>query len=387
MKPNLKPDRAEFSSGPCVKRPGWEPSFLAAAALGRSHRASPARERLEEVIERCRALLGLPDGHLIGIVPASDTGAMEMALWSLLGARGVDLLAWESFGHGWVTDVVKQLKLRDVRVLAADYGDISDLAAVDFARDVVLCWNGTTSGVRVSDGDWIAAEREGLVIADATSAAFAMPIPWDKVDVATFSWQKALGGEAQHGMLVLGPRAIARLESYQPPWPLPKLFRMLKDGKLNRDIFKGATINTPSLLATEDMLDALRWAERIGGGPALIRRTEANFATLNRWVQASDWIDFLAREPRYRSPTSVCLKLVAPWFTALAETEQRATVKALADRLAAEGVAYDIAGHRDSPPSLRIWCGATVEAEDLARLGPWLDWAYGEVKAARRSAA
>jgi phosphoserine aminotransferase len=387
MKPNLKPARPEFSSGPCVKRPGWEPSFLAAAALGRSHRASPAKERLAEVIERSARLLGLPEGHLLGIVPASDTGAMELALWTMLGARGVDVLAWESFGQGWVTDIVKQLRLDDVRVLGADYGRLPDLGQVDFARDVVFCWNGTTSGVRVPDGAWIPAEREGLTFADATSAAFAMEIPWDKVDVATFSWQKVLGGEAQHGMLVLGPRAVARLESYKPAWPLPKLFRMVKDGKLNRDIFKGATINTPSLLATEDMLDALRWAEGIGGGAALIRRTAENFATLSRWVEASDWIGFLADEPAHRSPTSVCLKLTAPWFQALSEQEQRAVARGIADRLAAEGVAYDINGYRDAPPSLRVWCGATVEAEDLARLGPWLDWAYGEVRAERRDAA
>jgi len=387
MKPNLKPERPQFSSGPCVKRPGWTPSVLAEAALGRSHRASPAKERLAEVIERCRTLLALPASHLIGIVPASDTGAVEMALWSLLGARGVDILAWESFGHGWVTDVVKQLRLEDVRVLVADYGEISDLAAVDFARDVVFCWNGTTSGVRVPGGAWIADDRLGLTIVDATSAAFAMALPWDKIDVATFSWQKALGGEAQHGMLVLGPRAVERLESYQPAWPLPKLFRMTKGGKLNRDIFAGATVNTPSLLATEDMLDALRWAEAVGGGPALVRRTEDNYRALARWVEATSWIDFLAREPAVRSTTSICLKLVAPWFLALSESEQRAVTKAIADRLAAEDVAYDINGYRDAPPGLRVWCGATVDAEDVARLGPWLDWAYAEVEARRRTAA
>jgi len=387
MKPSEKPRRPEFSSGPCVKRPGWSTQVLAGAVLGRSHRAGPARARLKALIDGCRRLLDVPESHLIGIVPASDTGAVELALWTLLGARGVDVLAWESFGHGWVTDVVKQLKLKDVRVLAADYGQLSDLSAVDFGRDVIFCWNGTTSGVRVPDGAWIPATRQGLTIADATSAAFAMELPWDKIDVATFSWQKALGGEAQHGMLVLGPRAVERLESHTPAWPLPKLFRLLKDGKLNREIFEGSTINTPSLLATEDMLDAIAWAEGLGGLPALIRRTEANFRALADWVSGTGWVDFLAADPAYRSPTSVCLKIVDPWFAAQPEPARRATTKAIAERLEAEGVAYDVNGYRDAPPGLRIWCGATVEADDVRRLVPWLDWAYAEVKAGRRSAA
>ena len=387
MQPTEKPHRPQFSSGPCVKRPGWSPDVLTSAPLGRSHRAAAPKARLQRVIAETRALLGVPESHRIAIVPASDTGAVEIALWSLLGARGIDILAWESFGHGWVTDIVKQLRLEDVRVLAADYGELPDLDQVDFGRDVVFCWNGTTSGVRVPNGDWIAEDRDGLTIADATSAAFAMNLPWDKLDVATFSWQKALGGEAQHGMLILGPRAVTRLESHVPPWPLPKIFRLTKDGKLIEGIFDGATINTPSLLCVEDYLDALGWAERIGGLGALIGRTEANFSILSDWVGAADWVAFLACDAASRSPTSVCLKIAAPWFQALDEAGQKATTKAIAARLEEEAVAYDINGYRDAPAGLRIWCGATVEADDIRRLLPWLDWAYGEVKANYRSAA
>ena len=387
MQPTEKPHRPQFSSGPCVKRPGWSPDVLTSAPLGRSHRAAAPKARLQRVIAETRALLGVPESHRIAIVPASDTGAVEIALWSLLGARGIDILAWESFGHGWVTDIVKQLRLEDVRVLAADYGELPDLDQVDFGRDVVFCWNGTTSGVRVPHGDWIAEDRDGLTIADATSAAFAMNLPWDKLDVATFSWQKALGGEAQHGMLILGPRAVTRLESHVPPWPLPKIFRLTKDGKLIEGIFDGATINTPSLLCVEDYLDALGWAERVGGLGALMARTEANFSILSDWVVATDWVAFLACDAASRSPTSVCLKISDPWFQALDEAGQKATTKAIAARLEEEAVAYDINGYRDAPAGLRIWCGATVEADDIRRLLPWLDWAYGEVKANYRSAA
>jgi phosphoserine aminotransferase len=378
VKPEIRPSIAHFSSGPCAKRPGWSPACLAAAAVGRSHRGALGKARIVELLDRSRAILGLPEDYLIGIVPASDTGAVEMALWSLLGPRGVDILAWESFGQGWVTDVTKQLKLPDVRVLSADYGALPDLAAVDFSRDVVLTWNGTTSGVRVPNGDWIPDDREGLVIADATSAVFAMEIPWRKCDVVTWSWQKVLGGEGAHGMLVLGPRAVARLESYVPPWPLPKIFRMTAAGKLIDGIFKGDTINTPSMLCVEDQLDALRWAEKIGGLPGLIARSEANLAVLERWVACSDWADFLACEPSCRSSTSICLTIKAAWFTALPRPEQSAAARRITERLEREGVAFDIASYRDTPPGLRIWGGATVETGDIEKLIPWLDWAYRE---------
>ncbi|MCB9948596.1 MAG: phosphoserine transaminase [Rhodospirillaceae bacterium] len=381
-KPNVRPERAEFSSGPCAKRPGWSLEALADAPLGRSHRAAVGKSRLAEVIARSKALLGLPEGYRLAIVPGSDTGAMEMAMWSLLGARGVDMLAWESFGDGWLSDVAKQLKLADVRALKADYGRLPDLAAVDPARDVVFTWNGTTSGVRVPDGDWIAADREGLTICDATSAVFAMDIPWDRIDVATWSWQKVLGGEAAHGMLALGPRAVARLESHQPAWPMPKVFRLTKGGKLIEGVFKGETINTPSMLATEDALDGLRWAEGIGGLPALIARSQANLAAVADWVAATPWVDFLAEVPETRSSTSICLKIVDPWFLALDDAKRPAVPKAMAKRLEDEGVAFDINGYRDAPPGLRIWGGATVERSDIAALLPWLDWAYAAVKAA-----
>jgi phosphoserine aminotransferase len=387
MKPQLKPRVPLFSSGPCAKRPGWGPAELADAVLGRSHRSKTGKARLADVIDRSRAILGMPGGYRLGIVPASDTGAVEMALWSLLGARGVDMLAWESFGAGWVTDVTKQLKLQDVRVIEADYGQIVDLASVDFSRDVVFTWNGTTSGVRVPNGDWIPADRQGLTICDATSAAFAMELPWDKLDVVTWSWQKVLGGEAAHGMLALSPRAVERLESYTPPWPMPKLFRMTKGGKLNEGIFKGETINTPSMLCVEDILDALGWAESIGGLKGLIARSEANLAAIEAWVAKSSWAGFLADDKAIRSPTSICLSIVDPAFKALSEADQAAAAKKLASLVEAEGAGYDIAGYRDAPPGLRIWGGATVETADIEALLPWLDWAWGEVKASLAKAA
>ncbi len=385
--PGTRPASPLFSSGPCAKRPGWSLDGLSSAAIGRSHRAKGPKAKLQRVIEDSRSILGIPEDYLVGIVPASDTGAFEMAMWSMLGARGVDLLAWESFGQGWVTDVVKQLKLDDVRQLDAPYGELPDLASVDFDRDVVFTWNGTTSGVRVPDGDWIAADRAGLTLCDATSAAFAMDLAWDKLDVVTWSWQKVLGGEAQHGMLVLSPRAVERLESYTPPWPMPKIFRLTKGGKVNTSIFEGSTINTPSMLCVEDHLDALDWSRDIGGLDALIARSNANFGVIDAWVSGSDWAAFLADDPATRSTTSVCLKIVDPWFEALPAEEQGAVAKAVASLLDGEGVAYDIGAYRDAPPGLRIWAGATVEADDLSALMPWLDWAYATVKSERGAAA
>jgi len=382
MKPLVRPKNPCFSSGPCAKRPGWTLKVLEGALLGRSHRAKPGRAKLNEVVERSRKVLGIPADYRLGIVPASDTGAVEMALWSLLGARGVDVLAWESFGEGWATDVAKQLKLADLRLMHAPYGELPDLTGVDAGRDVVFAWNGTTAGVCVPDGDWIAADRQGLTICDATSAAFAMALPWEKLDVVTWSWQKALGGEAAHGMLVLSPRAVARLESYVPPWPLPKIFRLTNKGKFSEAIFQGETINTPSLLAVEDAIDGLKWAESVGGGPALVARAKANLAAVAAWVERTPWIDFLAQDAGSRSWTSVCLKLVDDWFVRLAPDAQRAFVKRLEALLDAEGVAYDIAGHRDAPPGLRLWCGSTVERSDVEALLPWLDWAYGELRQA-----
>ncbi len=378
MKPTLRPSNPRFGSGPTSKRPGWSASALDGPSLGRSHRAAIGKGRLKEVLDRSRTLLGLPDDYRIAIVPASDTGAFEMAMWTLLGSLPVDVLAWESFGSGWVTDIEKQLKLDNVRVLKADYGALPDLGAVDPAHDVVFTWNGTTSGVRVPDGDWIAADREGLTLCDATSAAFAMALPWDKLDAVTYSWQKVLGGEAQHGLLVLGPRAVERLETYTPPWPLPKIFRLTKAGKLIEGVFKGETINTPSMLAVEDALDGLRWAESIGGLDGLIGRTEANFQVIARWVEKTAWVDFLATDADIRSPTSICLKVVDPTVAGLSEDQQRGLIKSLTGRLAEEAVAYDIASYRDAPPGLRIWGGATVEASDLEALTPWLDWAFQE---------
>jgi phosphoserine aminotransferase len=380
--PDIRPSNPNFSSGPCAKRPGFTLDALAGAFLGRSHRAAEPKTRLAEVITLSRSILGMPADWRLGIVPASDTGAVEMALWSMLGARGVDVVTFESFGEGWATDIVKHLKLPDVRVIAAPYGRIGDPGAVDFSHDVVFTWNGTTSGVRVPNAGGIPAGRQGLVICDATSAAFAMDLAWDKLDVVTWSWQKVLGGEAAHGMLALSPRAVERLETYTPPWPLPKIFRLTSKGKLNEGIFKGETINTPSMLCVEDALDGLRWAERIGGLPALIARSEANLAAVAGWVEASDWADFLAEEPDTRSCTSICLKIVAPWFTALPPDGQAKAAKQLASLLEKQGVAYDIGSYRDAPPGLRIWGGATVETADIQALLPWLDWAATQVAAA-----
>jgi phosphoserine aminotransferase len=375
-KPDRRPQIPHFSSGPCAKRPGWSVEALQRAAVARSHRSQDGRAKLAEVIERSRNLLGLPADYRLGIVPGSDTGAVELALWSLLGPRGVDLLAWETFGKGWVADVVGQLKLADVRRFEADYGDLPDLGRIDAARDIVFTWNGTTSGVRVPNGDWIPADRDGLTICDATSAVFAMDLPWDKLDVVTWSWQKVLGGEAAHGMIALGPRAVARLESHVPAWPLPKLFQLTRAGKLVEGIFRGDTINTPSLLCVEDALDGLCWAESIGGLPALIGRSEANLDAVAQWVGASNWIAFLARDPAARSCTSICLKLIDPWFAGLDAKSQVGVAGRIAALLEEMGVAYDIGGYRDAPPGLRLWGGATVETADLAALCPWLDWAY-----------
>jgi phosphoserine aminotransferase len=386
-KPGVRPVVPHFASGPCAKRPGWSLQCLTDALLGRSHRSKVGRAKLKRVVDLTREVLGVPDGYRIGIVPASDTGAVEMAMWSMLGARPVTLLAWESFGEGWVTDVVKQLKLKDVTLLRSDYGELPDLTKVDPASDVVFTWNGTTSGVRVPDARWIAADRSGLTICDATSAAYAQPLDWPKLDVVTFSWQKVLGGEAAHGMLVLSPRAVERLESYAPAWPLPKLFRMTKGGKLNEGIFEGETINTPSMLCVEDYLDTLKWAKSIGGLGALIARADANTKVVADWVATTPWVAFLARDPKTRSNTSVCLRVVDPAITTLPTDQQGAFAKAMAAALEKENVAYDIAYYRDAPPGLRIWCGATVEASDVEALMPWLDWAFAQGKAALPKAA
>ena len=369
-KPAALPARPHFSSGPCAKPPGWNPTSLATASLGRSHRSKIGKTRLQYSIDLMRELLELPDTHRIGIVPGSDTGAYEMAMWTMLGARPVTTLAWESFGEGWVTDAVKQLKL-DPTVLRADYGAIADLAAVDWSNDVLFTWNGTTSGVRVPNGDWIADDRAGLSFADATSAVFAYPLPWDKIDVATFSWQKVLGGEGAHGILILGPRAIERLETHVPPWPLPKLFRLTAKGKLAEGVFKGETINTPSMLAVEDAIFALEWARSIGGAEGLIARSDANAAALGAIVEARPWLGHLAADPATRSTTSVCLTV---------DGADEAFIKKFASLLESEGAAFDIAGYRDAPPGLRIWCGATVDTADIVALGPWLDWAWASLK-------
>ena len=374
-KPAIRPARPEFSSGPCAKRPGWTPENLTNAVLGRSHRSKLGKARLKDAIDRTRQVLAVPDDFLIGIVPGSDTGAVEMAMWSMLGARPVQLLAFESFGKDWVTDVTKQLKI-EAEVLSAPYGELPDLSKVRKDADLVFTWNGTTSGVRVPNGDFIADDREGVTICDATSAAFAQDLPWAKLDVVTFSWQKALGGEAAHGVLILSPRAVARLESYAPAWPMPKLFRMTKGGKVNLEIFEGATINTPSMLCVEDAIDALKWGERIGGLPEMQRRADANLDVLARWVDKTSWVEFLAADPAIRSNTSVCLKVVDPRVTALDEAAQADFAKKLAAVLEKEAVALDIGGYRDAPPGLRIWCGATVETSDLEALTPWLDWAF-----------
>jgi len=370
-KPRIKPANACFSCGPCAKRPGWSLQGLAGAALGRSHRSPAGKAKLAEVIERSRDLLGIPADYRVGIVPASDTGAVELALWSLLGPRGVDVLVWESFGETWANDISLELKIQDVRRFEAAYGGLPDLSQVSPERDIVFTWNGTTSGVRVADASWIADDRTGLTICDVTSAAFAMALPWSKLDVATWSWQKALGGEAQHGMIALSPRAVQRLQSHQPPWPVPKIFRLAQNGRLSDGIFKGETINTPSLLAVEDHLDALKWGERIGGLAALIARAEANLAAIEAWVARSPWVAFLAGKKSERSCTSVCLKVV----------DAAVAPRKLAALLAAERIAFDIDAYRHAPPGLRLWAGATVETSDLSALFPWLDWARGEVGA------
>ncbi len=378
--PAVRPARPFFSSGPCAKRPGWTPEALKDACLGRSHRSKPGKAKLKEAIDRTRSVLRVPADYRIGIVAGSDTGAVEMALWSLLGPKPVDVLAWESFGEDWVTDVAKQLKLKDTRIIKAPYGELPDLKQTDPTHDIVFLWNGTTSGVRVPNGDWIADNREGLTICDATSAAFAMDLSWSKLDVVTFSWQKVLGGEGGHGMLILSPRAVARLESYNPPWPMPKTSRLTKDGKIVEGIFEGETINTPSMLCVEDYIDALKWAESIGGLPGLMARADRNLGVLANWVARTAWVDFLAGDASTRSNTSVCLKVVDPWFTALPKDAQAAAASKIASVLEKQGVALDIGGYRAAPPGLRIWCGATVDASDLEALTPWLDWAFQQVK-------
>jgi phosphoserine aminotransferase len=385
--PGVRPVTPHFSSGPCAKRPGWSLQTLTDAALGRSHRAKIGKAKLKRAIDLTREVLEVPADYRIGIVPASDTGAVEMALWSLLGQRPVTMLAWESFGEGWVSDVLKELKLKDASVLKAPYGELPDLAKVDFATDVVFTWNGTTSGVRVPNANWIPANRQGLTICDATSAAFAQPLDFAKLDVVTFSWQKALGGEAAHGMLILSPRAVARLETYQPAWPLPKVFRITKGGKLNEGIFEGETINTPSMLCVEDYLDTLQWAKSVGGLKALIARADANTKVIADWVARTPWVEFLARVPATRSNTSVCLKVVDPAVTSLSGDAQSAFAKALAGAVEKEGAGYDLGHYRDAPAGLRIWCGATIEASDVEILTQWLDWAFAKTKDALPKAA
>ncbi|MEC9353162.1 MAG: phosphoserine transaminase [Planctomycetota bacterium] len=380
MKPGQRPENPCFSSGPCAKRPGWNPAVLENACLGRSHRSSEGKARLAEVIERSRALLDLPGDYLVGIIGGSDTAAVEMALWNLLGARGVDVFAWESFSRGWADEIINQLGIEDTRVFEAGYGELPDLSLADPARDLVFTWNGTTSGVRVPDADWIAADREGLTICDATSAVFAMELPWDKLDVTTYSWQKVLGGEAQHGIIILSPRAVERLESYQPERPLPKLFRLTKQGKLISGIFEGSTINTPSLLCVEDALDGLGWVESIGGAEGIAGRSSRNLAAVSAWVEKSDWVDFLATDPATRSSTSICLKIIDPWFSSKSLEEQASIEKSMVALLAEEDVAFDIGSYAAAPPGLRIWGGGTVETADLEALFPWLDWAFEETR-------
>jgi phosphoserine aminotransferase len=380
MKPGKRPENPSFSSGPCAKRPGWNLAALENACLGRSHRSTEGKARLTEVIERSKNLLGLPADYLVGIIGGSDTAAVEMALWNLLGARGVDVFAWESFSRGWADEIINQLGLEDTRVFEADYGSLPDLSQADPSRDVVFTWNGTTSGVRVPDGNWIAEDRDGLSICDATSAVFAMELPWDRLDVTTYSWQKVLGGEAQHGIIILSPRAIERLESYQPERPLPKLFRLKKNGKLISGIFEGSTINTPSLLCVEDALDGLRWVDSIGGAGGLAARSEKNLEAVSSWVDRSEWVDFLAADPATRSCTSICLKIVDPWFAAQGVEEQTSIEKRLVAMLAEEGAAWDIGSYAAAPPGLRIWGGGTVETSDLEALFPWLDWAFEETR-------
>ncbi|MCB1651195.1 MAG: phosphoserine transaminase [Alphaproteobacteria bacterium] len=387
QKPSTKPKNPCFSSGPCSKRPGWSFECLSGAKLGRSHRAGPLKKQLKEAIDKQKDILGIPEGYVAGILPASDTGAFEAAMWSMLGPRGVDVFAWESFSSDWLKDITNELKLEDVKTYKAEYGALPDLSQADPARDSVFVWNGTTSGVRVPNGEWISAEREGLTLCDATSAVFAYDLPWDKLDVVTWSWQKVLGGEAAHGMIVLSPRAIERLESYTPERPIPKIFRMTKKGKLNGDIFEGATINTPSMLAVADALDALRWVENIGGLRTTIARSEENSKALENWVARTGWVDFLAETPDIRSTTSVCLKIVDPWFAGLADEDKAPFIKSMTKLLDEEGAAYDIAGYRDAPAGLRIWCGATVQAGDVEALCPWLDWAFEVAKAQEQKKA
>ena len=379
MKPARRPVRPFFSSGPCAKRPGWSVTALESACLGRSHRSKLGKARIAEALDKSRSLLGIPDDYRIGMVPASDTGAVELALWSLLGPLGVDVLAWESFSEGWITDVVEQLKIADVRVHQADYGELPMLDEVHGDRDVVFVWNGTTSGVKLPNADWISDERAGLTICDATSAVFAMSLPWQKLDVVTYSWQKVIGGEAAHGMLILSPRAVQRLETYAPPRPIPKLFRITEGGKLNEDVFVGGAINTPSMLCVEDYLDALQWAESLGGATALVDRSNRNLAAITAWVDANDWVEFLARRPEWRSNTSVCLRFTAERFVRMSESEQRSKIGKLVELLEAEGVGYDINGYRAAPPGLRIWAGATVDTADIDALLPWVEWAYRDV--------
>ncbi len=379
-KPTIRPQNPNFSSGPCSKRPGWSLEVLKDATVGRSHRSKLGKAKLAEAIELSKDILQVPDDYRLGIVPGSDTGAVEMAMWTMLGERGVDVLAWESFGKGWVTDAVKQLKLKDINTYEADYGQIPNLSIVDTDRDVVFTWNGTTSGVRVANGDWIKDNRQGLTICDATSAAFAMEIPWQKIDVLTYSWQKVMGGEAAHGVIVLSPRAVERLESYTPDRPLPKIFRLTKGGKLIEGIFEGSTINTPSMLCVEDAIDGLKWAKSIGGLSKLIERSNNNLQVLEDWVAKSDWIDFLVEDKLIRSNTSICLKIVDDWYKTLSKEEQAAKAKELVSLMAKEGVAYDIGSYRDAPPGLRIWGGATVESSDMEALTHWLDWGFNQIK-------
>ena len=381
IKPAMRPALPFFSSGPTTKRPGWSPTVLSDAVLGRSHRSKAAKSKITETMQLAREILQMPDDYLIGIVPGSDTGAVEIALWSMLGARGVDVLAWESFGKDWVNDIIGQLRIDDVTLHQAPYGQLPDLAAVNFANDVVLTWNGTTSGVKLPDGDWIADDREGLVIADATSACFAMQLPWTKLDVVTFSFQKAIGGEGAHGVMILSPRAVERLNLYTPPWPIPKLFRLTKNGAFNASIFNGNTINTPSMLVIEDALDALLWAQSIGGLPALIDRSEACLAAIRRWVDASSIFGFLAEHPATISNTSVTLSIIDPWFVALDAAQKAGFAAALAARLDAEGVGYDLGSYRDAPAGLRIWAGPMVDVRDVEALLPWIDWAYAAQRA------
>ena len=387
VRPAVRPARPFFSSGPCAKRPGWTPEALKGALVGRSHRSKPGKGKLKDAIERTKKLLGVPDGYRCGIVPASDTGAVEMALWSMLGARPVDLFAWESFSEDWVTDTVKQLKIKDARIFKAPYGQLPDLSQYNPAHDAVFVWNGTTSGVKVPNGDWIAADRKGLTICDATSAAFAQKLEFDKLDVVTFSWQKALGGEAAHGVLILSPRAVERLETFKPDRPLPKIFRLTKGGKLLEEVFEAATINTPSMICIEDAVDAMEWGLREGGLKGLQSRADANFKVLADWVAKTDWVEFLAKDAAYRSNTSVCFSIVDPAVTALDGDKQAAFAKAIVSRLDKAGVAYDIGAYKDAPSGLRIWAGSTVEAASLAALTPWLDYAFAEEKAALAKAA